>query len=215
MHPRKRADDSTNSYAIFIGLVVIAVLCAVSWFFAPKGENQVSVSRGGTPHELPLLTARQPVAIVPHPSHHLLLPHVGHQLPGTTTSPYSTRARKPARGVLGISRRTTGWVMISVGAHTRRLCTSIHLHWEFAFWDGRNDSITHKTCPQANQCTIPLEVSFVQRLEPGWLRRSWRRRKLGVRGGLVKHYVDGFSRLRAVQIFCSNQHIGDKVHQRA
>jgi len=30
-------------YAVFIGLVVIAILCAASWFLAPKGENQVSV----------------------------------------------------------------------------------------------------------------------------------------------------------------------------
>ncbi|KAK7415613.1 H(+)-transporting V0 sector ATPase subunit e [Neonectria punicea] len=30
-----------QGYAIFVGLAVIAVLCAVSWFFAPKGENQV------------------------------------------------------------------------------------------------------------------------------------------------------------------------------
>ena len=29
--------------AVFIGLVVIAILCAASWFLAPKGENQVSV----------------------------------------------------------------------------------------------------------------------------------------------------------------------------
>ncbi|KAF4975175.1 hypothetical protein FZEAL_8004 [Fusarium zealandicum] len=32
-----------QGYAIFIGLVVIAALCAVSWFLSPKGENQVSV----------------------------------------------------------------------------------------------------------------------------------------------------------------------------
>ncbi|KAJ6444227.1 protein transport protein Sec39 [Purpureocillium lavendulum] len=32
-----------QGYAIFIGLVVIAILCAASWFLAPKGENQVSV----------------------------------------------------------------------------------------------------------------------------------------------------------------------------
>ncbi|KAF7548309.1 hypothetical protein G7Z17_g7136 [Cylindrodendrum hubeiense] len=30
-----------QGYAIFIGLVVIAALCAASWFFSPKGENQV------------------------------------------------------------------------------------------------------------------------------------------------------------------------------
>ncbi|KAF5009183.1 hypothetical protein FDECE_4584 [Fusarium decemcellulare] len=32
-----------QGYAVFIGLVVIAALCALSWFLAPKGENQVSV----------------------------------------------------------------------------------------------------------------------------------------------------------------------------
>ncbi|KAK7423780.1 H(+)-transporting V0 sector ATPase subunit e [Neonectria magnoliae] len=30
-----------QGYAIFVGLAFIAVLCAASWFFAPKGENQV------------------------------------------------------------------------------------------------------------------------------------------------------------------------------
>ncbi|KAM5348495.1 hypothetical protein ACJ41O_008319 [Fusarium nematophilum] len=30
-----------QGYAVFIGLVVIAALCAASWFLAPKGENQV------------------------------------------------------------------------------------------------------------------------------------------------------------------------------
>ncbi|KAH7022485.1 putative vacuolar ATP synthase subunit E [Ilyonectria destructans] len=30
-----------QGYAVFIGLVVIAALCVASWFFAPKGENQV------------------------------------------------------------------------------------------------------------------------------------------------------------------------------
>ncbi|KAG5983853.1 hypothetical protein E4U55_007003 [Claviceps digitariae] len=30
-----------QSYAVFIGLAIIVALCAVSWFAAPKGENQV------------------------------------------------------------------------------------------------------------------------------------------------------------------------------
>ncbi|KAM0358503.1 hypothetical protein ACHAP4_004478 [Fusarium culmorum] len=30
-----------QGYAVFIGLAVIAVLCVASWFFVPKGENQV------------------------------------------------------------------------------------------------------------------------------------------------------------------------------
>ena len=34
-----------NGYSIFVGLVVIVALCLASWFFSPKGENQVYVSR--------------------------------------------------------------------------------------------------------------------------------------------------------------------------
>ena len=30
-----------NGYSIFVGLVVIVALCLASWFFSPKGENQV------------------------------------------------------------------------------------------------------------------------------------------------------------------------------
>ncbi|KAH7327880.1 putative vacuolar ATP synthase subunit E [Stachybotrys elegans] len=30
-----------QGYSIFIGLVIVVALCVASWFFAPKGENQV------------------------------------------------------------------------------------------------------------------------------------------------------------------------------
>ncbi|AEO66879.1 d42a176b-bc40-409f-af0c-c59fccfc406b [Thermothielavioides terrestris] len=30
-----------NGWSIFIGLVVVIAMCLASWFFAPKGENQV------------------------------------------------------------------------------------------------------------------------------------------------------------------------------
>jgi V-type H+-transporting ATPase subunit e len=30
-----------SGYSIFIGLAIIVALCVASWFFAPKGENQV------------------------------------------------------------------------------------------------------------------------------------------------------------------------------
>ncbi|KAG6017735.1 hypothetical protein E4U54_004266 [Claviceps lovelessii] len=35
------AGKMAQSYAVFIGLAIIIALCAVSWFAAPKGENQV------------------------------------------------------------------------------------------------------------------------------------------------------------------------------
>ncbi|KAH8172668.1 ATP synthase subunit H domain-containing protein [Sarocladium implicatum] len=30
-----------SGYSIFIGLAVIVAMCVASWFFSPKGENQV------------------------------------------------------------------------------------------------------------------------------------------------------------------------------
>ncbi|PHH60052.1 hypothetical protein CDD82_2355 [Ophiocordyceps australis] len=30
-----------KGYSIFVGLVVVAILCLASWFLAPKGENRV------------------------------------------------------------------------------------------------------------------------------------------------------------------------------
>ncbi|KAK3906289.1 ATPase, V0 complex, subunit E1/e2 [Staphylotrichum tortipilum] len=30
-----------NGWSIIIGLVIIVAMCLASWFFAPKGENQV------------------------------------------------------------------------------------------------------------------------------------------------------------------------------
>ncbi|KAK5660218.1 hypothetical protein OQA88_12752 [Cercophora sp. LCS_1] len=30
-----------NGYSVFVGLVVIAAMCAGAWFFSPKGENNV------------------------------------------------------------------------------------------------------------------------------------------------------------------------------
>ncbi|QUC16721.1 uncharacterized protein UV8b_00962 [Ustilaginoidea virens] len=30
-----------QGYDVFIGLAIIVALCVASWFFAPKGENQV------------------------------------------------------------------------------------------------------------------------------------------------------------------------------
>ncbi|KAL2206638.1 V-type proton ATPase subunit E [Sarocladium strictum] len=30
-----------QGYSIFIGLAVIVAMCVASWFFSPKGENQV------------------------------------------------------------------------------------------------------------------------------------------------------------------------------
>jgi hypothetical protein len=36
---------NTRSWAPFIGLVVVAIFCAASWFLAPKGENQTYVRR--------------------------------------------------------------------------------------------------------------------------------------------------------------------------
>lgn len=43
-----RARSLHSRYSIFIGLVVVAIMCAASWFFAPKGENQVSVQEAST-----------------------------------------------------------------------------------------------------------------------------------------------------------------------
>merc|ERR1712000_424964 len=37
----KFTHNMAQGYAIWIGLVVIAVLCVASWFLSPKGENQV------------------------------------------------------------------------------------------------------------------------------------------------------------------------------
>jgi hypothetical protein len=34
-----------SSWAPFIGLVVVVIFCAASWFLAPKGENQTYVRR--------------------------------------------------------------------------------------------------------------------------------------------------------------------------
>ncbi|KAI0025543.1 ATPase, V0 complex, subunit E1/e2 [Xylariomycetidae sp. FL0641] len=31
-----------KGYSIFIGLIIVAALCAAAWFFAPKGENQTT-----------------------------------------------------------------------------------------------------------------------------------------------------------------------------
>lgn len=47
-------------YSIFVGLAVIVVLCAASWFLAPKGQNQVFVVPVPTPSPptgVPLTTA--------------------------------------------------------------------------------------------------------------------------------------------------------------
>ncbi|EJT74620.1 hypothetical protein GGTG_08460 [Gaeumannomyces tritici R3-111a-1] len=30
-----------TGWSIFIGLFIVGVMCAVAWFFSPKGENQV------------------------------------------------------------------------------------------------------------------------------------------------------------------------------
>jgi hypothetical protein len=36
---------NVSSWAPFIGLVVVVIFCAASWFLAPKGENQTYVRR--------------------------------------------------------------------------------------------------------------------------------------------------------------------------
>lgn len=34
-----------SRWSIFIGLFIVAAMCAGAWFLAPKGENQVLVPR--------------------------------------------------------------------------------------------------------------------------------------------------------------------------